>query len=181
MTSPLALAMMPSQATMGMTAPPPAPTPANANVQPTDVTQIYKNAYDQQMAAYNAKVAQKAAMYGGLAGIGGAGMNLVGSLWRGQGPSLMNSMGLGGTGSSSAAMPGVNASADVQGGSALAGDVGGTDVAGYAASGAGLPALDTAAAEGGTALAGDAAAAGGGEMLAGMSMSDLLPLALAFV
>lgn len=127
MTSPLAMALL--------QAPQPKP-PTPTNVDKTDVSQIYQNSYTDQMAAYNAKVAQRSAMYGGLAGIGGAGMNLAGGLFRGQGMQLLGAMGMGpnAVGASSAAMP-----------AAAAGDVVGDAGAAAAAGGAAEGGFDLAA------------------------------------
>lgn len=47
-------------------------------VATTPVSQIYQNSYENQMAKYKADLAQKNAMFGGLAGIGGAGLNFLG-------------------------------------------------------------------------------------------------------
>lgn len=51
------------------------PTP---NVNPTDVSGIYKSSYDAAMEKYKADMARNNAMWGGLAGLGGAGIQAFG-------------------------------------------------------------------------------------------------------
>lgn len=50
----------------------PAPQPSQPTVAPTNVAGIYANNDAQNMAAYQAQLAQQNAQYGGLASLGGA-------------------------------------------------------------------------------------------------------------
>ncbi len=69
MPSPLALAMMQQQ---------PITTPPQVAVNATDVAQIYKNAQDAALRAYQAQLAQRNAMWGNLASLGGAAIRAFG-------------------------------------------------------------------------------------------------------
>ena len=77
MPSPLALALMQQQP---LTAPP------QVSVTPTDVAQIYKNAQEAALQAYQAQLNQRNAMLGNLTSLGRAGLSafagpLVGRLF----------------------------------------------------------------------------------------------------
>lgn len=50
----------------------PAPTPAQATIQPTPVASIYAANDQQNMDAYKAQLAQQNSMFGGLASLGSA-------------------------------------------------------------------------------------------------------------
>ena len=143
MASPLALALMQAQGSAGV------PTPNKGVVAPTNITQAtadYNNAMEQQ---YAAKLGQQNALWGGMAGLGGAGILTL--------PKL-----LGGTG---AAAAGANPLAY---GSTIPGAIGATSAGGAPLAGtaaqfaadAGPVAAATGAAD--TAAATDAAAAAGG-------------------
>lgn len=54
------------------------PAAGQGTVAPTDVLGAYKASYDQQMEKYKADKASQGAMFGGLAGLGGAGINAFG-------------------------------------------------------------------------------------------------------
>jgi len=69
MPSPLALALMQA---------PPVPTPPQAAVAPTDITQIYRIANDAALAAWKAKLDQQKALWGNLAALGRAGITAFG-------------------------------------------------------------------------------------------------------
>lgn len=66
MASPLATALMSAEAL------------PRTQIQPTNVGGIYNNVYENQMERYKAQLAQRNAMWGGLAGIGGAALNVFG-------------------------------------------------------------------------------------------------------
>jgi hypothetical protein len=53
-------------------------TPFHATVAPTDVEKAYNDYNNTMMQAYQAKVGQQNAMWGGLAGLGGAGLLALG-------------------------------------------------------------------------------------------------------
>ena len=69
MTSPLALALSYHQ---------PIPNSPTATIGNTDVVGAYRDAYNQQMEQYKAQLAQQNAMWGGLAGLGGAAISAFG-------------------------------------------------------------------------------------------------------
>lgn len=73
MASPLAAALMMQQPIAGV------PT---GTVAPTDVIGAYNNYNNANMQAYAAKVAQNNALYGGLAGLGGAGILAAGNYFK---------------------------------------------------------------------------------------------------
>ena len=54
------------------------PTPFRATVQPTDVQKAYSDYNNAMMQAYSAQVGQQNAMWGGLAGLGSAGITAAG-------------------------------------------------------------------------------------------------------
>lgn len=56
----------------------PPPVPPQATIAPTNVAGIYANNDAQNMDAYKAQIAQQNAMWGGLAALGGAGINAFG-------------------------------------------------------------------------------------------------------
>jgi hypothetical protein len=68
MPSPLALALMQGQSAGSPT------QPFRATVAPTDVTKAYSDYNNAMEQAYQAKVAQQNSMWGGLAGLGSAGL-----------------------------------------------------------------------------------------------------------
>lgn len=74
------------------------PTPFRATVAPTDVEKAYSDYNNAMMQAYAAHLGQQNAMWGGLAGLGGAGITTL--------PKL-----LGGAGGSAAAMGGEGSTA----------------------------------------------------------------------
>jgi hypothetical protein len=69
MASPLALALLQQ---------PPVAAPPQVTVNPTDITQIYRNAQDAALAAWKAKLDQQKALWGNLATLGGAGIRAAG-------------------------------------------------------------------------------------------------------
>ena len=79
MASPLALALM--QGTQAGTSPP----PFHATVAPTDVEKAYSDYNNAMMQAYSAQLGQQNAMWGGLAGLGGAGILTLPKLLSGGG------------------------------------------------------------------------------------------------
>lgn len=79
MASPLALALMQGQQQATPT------QPFRATVAPTDVEKSYNDYNNAMMQAYSAQVGQQNAMWGGLAGLGSAGITTL--------PKLMSSMG----------------------------------------------------------------------------------------
>lgn len=94
--------------------------PAQSGIAPTDVVGSYKLASDVAEKNYAAKLAANNAMWGGLAGLGGAGMLAFGPAaaksWFGQGASTVaptaTSAGAGATPGVGAALPGtIDASA----------------------------------------------------------------------
>lgn len=64
MASPLAMTLAQQAPAQNMTTP---------NVAGTDVSGIYRDAYNEQMQKYQADISRSNAMWGGLAGLGGAG------------------------------------------------------------------------------------------------------------
>src|ERR1700747_1860415 len=58
------------------------PTPFRATVAPTDVQKAYSDYNNAMMQAYSAQVGQQNAMWGGLAGLGSAGITAGGKGWR---------------------------------------------------------------------------------------------------
>ena len=78
---PSPLATMLAQAQMSGTS----PTPFRATVAPTDVEKAYNDYNNTMMQAYGAKVGQQNAMWGGLAGLGSAGISTLPKLLGGAG------------------------------------------------------------------------------------------------
>lgn len=64
----------------------PAPAPPQTTVAPTNVAGIYANNDAQNMAAYNAQLAQQNAQFGGLASLGSAGIGALGKYLSAAGP-----------------------------------------------------------------------------------------------
>ena len=62
---------MPSPLAMTLASQPSPSNPAQETVQPTNVGQIYQNAYNQQLAQYQLKQQQQNAFWGGLASMAG--------------------------------------------------------------------------------------------------------------
>lgn len=88
--SPLAAVLAERPPAQGM------PTPT---VAPTDIAGIYRDSYNQQMEKYKTDMARQNAMWGGLAGLGGAGISAFG-------PAAAKGIGsLFGGGSAAAAAP----------------------------------------------------------------------------
>jgi len=85
---PSPLASMLAQAQMSGTS----PTPFRATVAPTDVEKAYNDYNNTMMQAYQGKLGQQNAMWGGLAGLGGAGIMTL--------PKLLGGGGTAGLGSS---------------------------------------------------------------------------------
>ncbi len=77
------------------------PTPFHATVAPTDVEKAYNDYNNTMMQAYQGKVAQNNAMWGGLAGLGSAGITTL--------PKLLG--GAGGLSGAAAAAPDISAGA----------------------------------------------------------------------
>lgn len=107
---------MPSPLAMALSFQP--PQAGTGTVAPTDVAGIVRDNYAQKMQQYNAEMAQRNAMFGGLAGLGGAGIGALGSYFRGAGA------GAGGAGAAGAAAggdaAGLGVGADLAGSSAAA-------------------------------------------------------------
>lgn len=82
MPSPLATMM--AQAQMAGTS----PQPFHATVQPTDVEKAYNDYNNTMMQAYQAKVGQQNAMWGGLAGLGSAGITTLPKILSGSGAAM---------------------------------------------------------------------------------------------
>ena len=82
MASPLALALMQGQ----QQATP--QQPFRAQVAPTDVTKAYSDYNNAMMQAYSAQLGQQNAMWGGLAGLGGAGILTLPKLLGGAGGAI---------------------------------------------------------------------------------------------
>lgn len=61
------------------------PAPPQPTVQPTNVAGIYANNDAQNLAVYNAQMAQQNAMYGGLASLGSAAIGAGGKMLGGAG------------------------------------------------------------------------------------------------
>lgn len=89
MASPLALALM-----QGQQAGTPQP-PFRATVAPTDVEKAYTDYNNAMMQAYSAQLGQQNAMWGGLAGLGSAGIMTL--------PKMLGGGGAGAAGSTAAA------------------------------------------------------------------------------
>lgn len=166
MASPLAdiLGMQPQQV-----------QPARPNIGPTDVLGAYQlstNAANQQ---YLAKLQQQNALWGGLAGIGGAGLQAA--ILKNGLPSLSSLFG-GATPAAATAAPATMAAVDPAAsmGAGLAAD--GTMAAAPAVADAGAAAGGTVAADLAPTLAADAAGTVGADAGA-MSLADILPF-LAF-
>lgn len=136
------------------------------NVAPTDVIGAYKLATDAANTQYLAKLQQQNAMWGGLAGLGGAGLLAA--------PRLYSSGMLSGLfGPSTAAAGTAGADAGTLGASALGADA----LAPTAAASMAAPALaDAGGVAGADALAAAAPAAADA---AGFSLADLLPFLFA--
>ncbi len=71
------------------------PTPFHATVAPTDVEKAYNDYNNTMMQAYQAKVGQQNAMWGGLAGLGSAGISTL--------PKLLGGAGAAGAGAAAGA------------------------------------------------------------------------------
>lgn len=69
------------------------PTPFRATVQPTDVQKAYSDYNNAMMQAYSAQVGQQNAMWGGLAGLGSAGISAAGKGGMGSLSSLLGGGG----------------------------------------------------------------------------------------
>jgi hypothetical protein len=203
MVSPLASALAFAPQFQGQPIAPQLGSPATnkVNIAPTDVTGAYKLSTDAAMQQYMAKLQQQNAMFGGLAGIGGAAL-LGGPSWLkmfGNGAKaaggIANPVDVGSA--ATYAAPGADAATTAGTGSvtgALEGGVGGigSDYAATAGTGSVADALGGAGATGladagGATVAGtlgaDAALAGGADAAAaagGMTLADLLPF-LAFL
>ena len=80
MASPLATALM--QATAAGTP----QQPFRATVAPTDVEKAYNDYNNTMMQAYSAKLGQQNAMWGGLAGLGSAGITTLPKILSAAGP-----------------------------------------------------------------------------------------------
>lgn len=142
---------------------PPQDQASKPNVAPTDVIGAYKLATDAANTQYLAKLQQQNAMWGGLAGLGGAGLLAAPRIYS----SGMLSGLFGGGGAGGAAAAGIDPA--LAGGADLAAG-GATDaLAGGLAADAGLGGADLAAAA--APVAADAAAS--------FSLADLLPFLLA--
>jgi hypothetical protein len=136
MPSPLAMSLLQAQAAAGV------PQPYTASVQPTNITGAtndYNNAMEQQ---YAAKLGQQNAMWGGLAGLGSAGLLVA--------PKLFGSTGAGAAG-------GASLFGNASGGTAAA-PLAGLDASDY---GAGSSLLDQFGLGSGSIAATDAAAGAG--------------------
>jgi hypothetical protein len=142
MASPLALALMQGQSASGV------PQPNRASVNPTNITQAtadYNNAMEQ---SYQAQLQQQNAMWGGLAGLGSAGILAGGKYLSSPGAASSGGASLfGNAGGGTAASPLAGLTADDYGAGASLFDQFGL--------GTGAAAADAGAAT-------DAAAAGGG-------------------
>lgn len=153
--------------------------PAQSGVAPTDVVGAYKLANEAATRNYQARLAQQQAMFGGLAGIGSAGI-------MGFGPSLAKKWFGAGLPTAAGAAPGAAEAAGVvapaatsalptAAGSAMASPFGwggatlGADVAGTGIADAGLGTLAPAAAS----VAGDIGAAGAGTAVADAAASTI--------
>jgi hypothetical protein len=79
MPSPLALALMQGQQQSTPQ------QPFRATVQPTDVEKAYSDYNNSMMQAYSAQLGQQNAMWGGLAGLGAAGVTTLPKLLGGTG------------------------------------------------------------------------------------------------
>lgn len=139
--------------------------PARQPIGNTDVVGAYRDAQNQAMMAYQAQLGQQNAMWGGLAGLGGAGILAA--------PKMYQLLHPAATAGSSFAAPGADAVAQ--------------EAAGQGAFDSITPYLpgaggDLASAAGGTGVAdalATAAPAAGADAAAGLSLADILPF-LAF-
>jgi hypothetical protein len=92
------------------------PAPFRATVAPTDVEKAYADYNNAMMQAYAAKVGQQNAMWGGLAGLGSAGITTL--------PKLLSGGGASGLGSAASdAIPGFSDALASAGGDVSAGDL----------------------------------------------------------